>query len=148
MKDLSKLNRNKLIEFNNHLIKKYKEAGFNHNKYLSELSNLNSSNISEKDYLDELEFYYDKLMRFMKTDNIKNVKVDVFNKLKFSVELLINKEVELTKLRKVCEEYIEHCMSEEYNDDRASDYEHYIFEEALKAVYGTDIFQKMRLANV
>lgn len=147
MKDLPQFDRHKLIEFNNYLIKKYKEAGFNHSKYLAELSGLENSSMSDKEYLDELEFFYDKLISFIRTNKIKNVKVDVFNKLKFSAFALPVVEVNLTKLKAECEAYVQYCMSEDYNDDRAEDYEHFIFEEALKAFYGKDIFQKISLAK-
>jgi len=148
MNDSSEFNKEKLKEFNQHLIKKYQEAGFVHARYLKELTMLETVvTLTDKEYLDELGFFYDKLQNYIKTNKIENVKIDNYNQLKFSIEPLPTMESNLTNLKKSCIEYVNYAMSDEYNDDRASDYEHFIFEEALKSFYGTDIFQKIRLAK-
>jgi len=53
-------------------------------------------------------------------------------------ELIRNGDVELTALRHICKSYIDFINSDDYHED--NDYDHYIFEEAVKAVYGKDIF--------
>jgi|AntRauTorckE6833_2_1112554.scaffolds.fasta_scaffold00137_34 hypothetical protein len=45
---------------------------------------------------------------------------------------------DLQKLNEICEEYLKFVVSPEYYED--NDYDHYIFEKALKTVYGDDIF--------
>lgn len=47
--------------------------------------------------------------------------------------------VNLTNLRDTCQEYIDFVSSDNYYAD--NDFEHYIYEEALKAIFGNDIFK-------
>jgi hypothetical protein len=48
-------------------------------------------------------------------------------------------EVNLVMLRSICQEYIDELESDnEYIDD---DFEHYIFETAMKTVFGKDVFK-------
>lgn len=51
--------------------------------------------------------------------------------------------VDLTELRKICQEYIDYLNGEiedEITEDGASDYDHYIVEKALTAIFGDRIF--------
>jgi hypothetical protein len=49
------------------------------------------------------------------------------------------KEVNLDKLKRICQEYIDFVDNdEEYYED--NDYDHYIFEQAMKTVFGEDVF--------
>jgi len=49
------------------------------------------------------------------------------------------KEVNLDELKKICQEYIDFVNNdEEYHED--NDYKHYIFETAMKSVFGEDVF--------
>jgi hypothetical protein len=45
-------------------------------------------------------------------------------------------------LKKICNEYLEYLESDDYFDD--NDWAHYIYEAALRAVLGEDIFDRMR----
>jgi len=48
-------------------------------------------------------------------------------------------EIDLTKLKKICQKYIDFIDDdEEYYYD--SDYEHYIFEAAIEAIFGENIW--------
>jgi hypothetical protein len=51
---------------------------------------------------------------------------------------LPNNQVDLTMLRAECQEYIDSIADGSYHED--SDIEHYLFEAALEAIYGKDIF--------
>jgi hypothetical protein len=43
----------------------------------------------------------------------------------------------LDDLREICQEYMDYVFDDPtYNDDRASDYDHYVFEEAISAIFG------------
>lgn len=46
----------------------------------------------------------------------------------------------LTSLTKICVDYVNDRLTN-YIDD---DFEHYIFEEAMKSIMGTDVFDKLR----
>ena len=49
------------------------------------------------------------------------------------------KEVDLTKLRDICQAYIDFIDDdEEYHED--NDYDHYIFETALETIFGKDVW--------
>lgn len=49
-------------------------------------------------------------------------------------------EVDLQKLREVCQQYIDFIDNdEEYHDD--NDYDHYIFEKALEAIFGKEVWK-------
>jgi len=49
------------------------------------------------------------------------------------------KEINLDKLKRICQEYIDFVDNdEEYYED--NDYDHYIFEQAMKTVFGEDVF--------
>lgn len=43
-------------------------------------------------------------------------------------------------VKALCVEYLKLRQSPEYCSDDGSDFEHYLFEEALKAVYGPNVF--------
>lgn len=45
-------------------------------------------------------------------------------------------------LKKICNDYLAHIESDEYHED--NDWAHYIYEAALKAVLGDDIFDRIR----
>ena len=47
-------------------------------------------------------------------------------------------QIDLTSLRAECQEYIDSIADGSYHED--NDTAHYIFESALKAIYGKDIF--------
>jgi hypothetical protein len=53
-------------------------------------------------------------------------------------EQLKDNEINLEKLKKVCNEYLEFLNSDDYYED--NDYDHYIYEAALKCIYGDKIF--------
>ena len=46
--------------------------------------------------------------------------------------------VDLTKLRICCQDYIDFVSSDKYHCD--NDFDYYIFEEALIAIFGDDVF--------
>lgn len=46
--------------------------------------------------------------------------------------------VDLVKLRELCQSYIDYLDSEDYSED--NDYDHYIFEEAMNALYGPSVW--------
>lgn len=48
-----------------------------------------------------------------------------------------------SKLEKACDEYMEFLRSEEYHEDKANDYAHYIFEAALEHYYGKDVWDEI-----
>jgi len=45
---------------------------------------------------------------------------------------------DLTKLKNLVKDYVTYCSSDEYHED--NDYGHYIFEEAVTAFYGEEIW--------
>ena len=45
------------------------------------------------------------------------------------------------ELEKSCEQYIDSLDSDDYNEDRAEGYVHDIFEKAIEAFYGEDIWE-------
>lgn len=47
-------------------------------------------------------------------------------------------EVDLTKLRKLCSDYIDFVASEDFHDD--NDYEYYIYEMAITMFYGKNVW--------
>lgn len=49
-------------------------------------------------------------------------------------------EIDLTHLKERCKEYIEIISNADHCDDELIDPEHYIFEEAMEALYGKDIW--------
>lgn len=51
---------------------------------------------------------------------------------------MITEGIDLAELVITCQEYIDNLFKGEYFD--RDDYQHYIYEEALKALYGKDIF--------
>ena len=46
----------------------------------------------------------------------------------------------MDKLKRACEEYMNYIMSDDYHEDTATDYEHYIFEKAMESIYGKDVW--------
>ena len=48
------------------------------------------------------------------------------------------KEVDLTGLRRVCQEYIDSLANDGWVDD---DLSYYIYEEAMQAIFGEDVFE-------
>jgi hypothetical protein len=50
------------------------------------------------------------------------------------------KNPDLSQLKKICQQYIDAVASGNYCDDTNSDYKHYIFEEAITAFFGKDVF--------
>lgn len=48
------------------------------------------------------------------------------------------KDPDFTELKKICQEYIDSYADNGFVDD---DLEHYIFEEALKAIFGEHVWQ-------
>ena len=46
-------------------------------------------------------------------------------------------EISLAKLRAVCQQYIDHIATGGSEDN---DYDHYIFESALEAIFGPDVW--------
>ena len=49
------------------------------------------------------------------------------------------KEVNLDKLKRICQSYIDFVDNdEEYYED--NDYDHYIFEQAMETIFGEDVF--------
>ena len=51
--------------------------------------------------------------------------------------------IDITRLRNECKNYIEFLFSNEYNEDVEREYQNTIYEDALIAVYGKDIFDKI-----
>jgi hypothetical protein len=51
-----------------------------------------------------------------------------------------NDEIDNSEITEACEEYLLFLTSEQYNEDRLIDYENNIFEKALEAVYGEDVW--------
>lgn len=51
------------------------------------------------------------------------------------------KEITLDALREACQEYLDFLEGEDYIEDRLHKYEHYIFEVAVEAIYGENIFK-------
>lgn len=50
------------------------------------------------------------------------------------------KNIDLSKLIEICESYIEFIDNDkEYTED--NDFDHYIFETALEAIYGDDVWE-------
>lgn len=47
----------------------------------------------------------------------------------------------MDNLRKLCEEYLAFLASDEYHED--NDYDHHIFEAAMKAVFGEGIWDRV-----
>ncbi len=45
-------------------------------------------------------------------------------------------------LKKICNDYLEYIKSDDYHDD--NDWAHYIYEEALKAILGDNIFDRIK----
>ena len=45
-------------------------------------------------------------------------------------------------IQKICDDYLEYVKSDDYFED--NEWRYYIYEAVLKAVYGADIFDKMR----
>lgn len=62
---------------------------------------------------------------------------DCFHAMKNSFPVV--KDGDRTALEKVCAEYIEACLKGEED----TDLDHYIFEEAVKYIYGKEIFRKL-----
>jgi hypothetical protein len=58
-------------------------------------------------------------------------------------EILPVENPDYSRLYQTCLEYVEFELKEHYSLE-AEDIEHYIFEEALQAVFGQDVFQKIR----
>lgn len=48
-------------------------------------------------------------------------------------------DVDLTKLRDICQSYLDYLDSDDYHED--NDYKQYIFEEAMKAIFGNDVWK-------
>lgn len=48
-------------------------------------------------------------------------------------------------LRDLCQQYIDYLTSDEYHED--SDYDHYIFEKALEAVFGINVWDYVNNIN-
>ncbi len=48
-------------------------------------------------------------------------------------------EVDTKSLRDICQQYIDYIDSEEYHED--NDYDHYIFQATMEAVYGNNIWK-------
>lgn len=104
----------------------------------------------DKLYISKEDYYLVQLLKYFvnHTDEtylatwIKENELGDFIPLaKERIELEENPD--LSSLVKVCEEYIELTLQGEEED---SDLPHYIFEEALKALYGKDIFKKLQNA--
>ena len=45
-------------------------------------------------------------------------------------------------IQKICDDYLEYVRSDDYFED--NDWEYYIYEGVMRAVYGTDIFDTIR----
>jgi len=55
-------------------------------------------------------------------------------------EQLIGSKIDLNQLRKVCQEYVDFVDNDkEYYED--NDHDHYIFEKALEAIFGSDVWE-------
>lgn len=52
----------------------------------------------------------------------------------------VRRNPDINALIEACKEYIEWLDSDDYHEDRSSDYENEIFEQALFAVYGPKVF--------
>ncbi len=53
---------------------------------------------------------------------------------------LKTEEVDLNELRKTCQAYIDFIDNDEdYHED--NDFDHYIFEKALQAIFGSDVWE-------
>lgn len=48
---------------------------------------------------------------------------------------------DLNGLRKICVEYLEFLDAEDYHEDCVGDYIHFIYEAALEALYGEEVWQ-------
>lgn len=51
----------------------------------------------------------------------------------------INQEPNFKKLKEVCEDYMKFLRSEEYHSD--NDFDHFIYEAAMEAFYGKDVWK-------
>lgn len=62
-----------------------------------------------------------------------------------NIEKAKNKDMgeDLTELKKACQDYIDFVFSEDYHGDGASDYKNAVFEAAIEAFYGEDIWDKI-----
>ncbi len=49
------------------------------------------------------------------------------------------------RIQKICDDYLAYYRSLEYHED--NDWQYYIYETVLKAVYGNDIFDKLRAVD-
>ena len=50
----------------------------------------------------------------------------------------ILKEINLDRLKEICQNYIDYIDSDDFHED--NDFEYFIFETALEAIYGVNIF--------
>jgi hypothetical protein len=51
-------------------------------------------------------------------------------------------EVDLTAVRKACQEYIDFLGDEEdYHEDSINDYEYEVMEKAMEAIFGDDVWK-------
>lgn len=62
--------------------------------------------------------------------------LEAFNKVVMP-QLITDDKLDLSSLRSTCEEYIDIVVNDKYGREDA---QHYIYEEAMKAIYGKNIF--------
>lgn len=54
-------------------------------------------------------------------------------------------EIDLKAVEKICQDYVDYCVSDEYHED--NDYKQYIFETAVEAVFGQEIWDFLNKIN-
>lgn len=55
-------------------------------------------------------------------------------------ELIHDNKIDLTDLKKQCQEYIDYLSSDDFHEDGDSKRVPYIFESAMKALFGKNVF--------
>jgi DNA modification methylase len=51
---------------------------------------------------------------------------------------------DLSDLREICQEYIDYVFEDpDYNEDRAAKYDYYIYDEAISAIFGKDVWNNI-----
>ena len=74
---------------------------------------------------------------------IEEVELGTIDDVKQNIPQMIRDyDLDLTELKDILIQYMEYLSSNDYNEDKATDYEHLIFEVAVVTFYGKDIFEK------
>lgn len=75
-------------------------------------------------------------------DLVNDILAKRVEELKIKRPVIEDKDIDLSALKKICNEFLDFCESEDYCDD--NDFQVYIFEEALQTFFGQDIFKYIR----